>query len=73
MRPNLTNFFEGYSWFKFNNMRLELGMALRFCTIVAKELKLKVKRLCGLILAYVEVAGEKVVGGAFLHPHPEWR
>ena len=25
-----TNFFEGYPWFKFNNLGLALGMALKF-------------------------------------------
>ena len=38
------NFFEGYSWFKFNNLRLTLGMALRFSISVEKGLKLKVRK-----------------------------
>ena len=29
------NFFEGCSWFKFNNLRLALGMALKFYSSVA--------------------------------------
>ena len=40
------NFFEGWSWLKFNNLELALGMALKFCTRVAKGLKRKV---CGLM------------------------
>ena len=35
-------FFGRYSWFKFNNLGLVLGMALKFYTSVAKGLKLKV-------------------------------
>ena len=36
-----TNSFEDCSWFKFNNMELELGVTLKFYTSVAKGLKLK--------------------------------
>ena len=32
------HFFEGWSWLKFNNLRLTLGMALKFYTIVIKGL-----------------------------------
>ena len=35
--------FEGWSWFKFNNLGLALDMALKFYTSVAKGLKLKVR------------------------------
>ena len=57
--------------FKLNNMRIALGIALRFYTIVAKELKLKFKNFWRLILTFVEVAGEKLVDGGqggFLGP-----
>ena len=67
-------FFEGWSWFKFNNLELALGRNLKFYTSVAKWLKLKVKKICGLLLSFVEVTGEKLVGrgGAFFPPpHPE--
>ena len=37
-------FFEGWSWFKFSNLRLLLGMALTFYSCVEKGLKLKVKK-----------------------------
>ena len=36
----LKHFFEGWSWFKFNNLGLTLDMALKFYACVAKELKL---------------------------------
>ena len=42
-----TAFFEGWSWFKFNNFGLALGMALKFCTSVAKVSKLKVSEFWG--------------------------
>ena len=35
------HFFENWSWFKFSNMGLALGMTLAFYTSVAKGLKLK--------------------------------
>ena len=38
-------------------------MALKFYTSVAKELKLKVRKFWGLILAFVEVPGIKLAGG----------
>ena len=47
------HFFEGWTWFKFNNFGLTQGTALKFYTNVAEGLKLKVKKL---------------VGGAFLLP-----
>ena len=60
--------FEGRSWYKFNNVRLALGMALRFYTSLAKILKLKIRKFWGLIPTFVEVTGGKWLGGvAFLH------
>ena len=38
-------------------------MALKFYINVAKGLKLKVRKFCGLSPAFVEVTGEKLVGG----------
>ena len=61
-------FWGRWSWFKFKNLGLALGMT--FYTSVAKGLKLKVRKLWGLIPTFVEFTGEKLVGGAFL-PHPE--
>ena len=42
-----TDFFEGWSWLKFNNLSLVLSMALNFCSCVEKRLKLKVKNVEG--------------------------
>ena len=55
-------FFEGSSWFKFNNLGLALGMALKFYTSVAKGLKLKVTNFGGIIPMFLEVTGEQLVG-----------
>ena len=56
-------FFEVCCWFKFNNLELALGMALKFYTSVAKGLKLKAREFfVGLIPTSVESTGEKVVG-----------
>ena len=46
-------------------------MALKFYTGVEKELKLKVGKLLELILTFVEVIAEKLVGTAFLAHNPE--
>ena len=62
------HFFEGWSWFKFNNLAMVLGMTLKFYTSVAKGLKLKARKFCGLTPPFVEVTGEKLVGLTFL-PH----
>ena len=56
-------FFEGWSWFKLNNLGLALDMALKFYISSAKGFKLKVRRFCGLIGLFVEVTGGKLVGG----------
>ena len=66
-----TAFFEEWSWFKFNNLRMALDMTLKFYASVAKELKLKVRRFWGLISTFAEVTGEKLVGGLLSSPHPE--
>ena len=63
-----TAFFEGWSWFKFNNFGLPPGTNLKFYTSVAKGLKLKVRRFWGLIPTFGEVTGEKLVGGLFAPP-----
>ena len=55
---------------KFNNLGLALGTNLKFYASVAKGLKLKVRKFWGLIPAFVEVTGEKLVGGAFMPPPP---
>ena len=43
-------------------------MALKFCTSVAKGVKLKVKEFLELISTVVEVTGKKMVGGLFALP-----
>ena len=40
-------FFQGSSWFKFNNLGLTLCKNLKFCTSVAKVSKLKVRKFWG--------------------------
>ena len=65
-----TAFFEGRSWFKFNNFGLAVGTNLKFCTSLSKGLKLNVRKFWGLILTFVEVTGEKLVGGGSFLPHP---
>ena len=61
-------FFEEWSWLKFNNLGLALGTNLRFYTSLSKGLKLKVRKFWGLIPTFVEVTGEKPVGGIFASP-----
>ena len=53
--------FEGWSWFKFNYLLLELGITLNFYTIVVKGLKLKFRKFWGIILMFKEVTEEKLV------------
>ena len=60
--PEKPLFFEGWSWFKFINLGLTLGMNVKFYTSVAKGLKLNVREFWGLISTFVEVTGEKLVG-----------
>ena len=42
---------------------LALGRVLKFCTIVTKRLKLKVRKFLRLIPTFTEVKGKKLVGG----------
>ena len=64
-------FFEGWSWFKFNNLGLALGTNLKFCTSVPKGLKLKIGKSWRPNPTFVEVTGEKLVGRLFAHTHPD--
>ena len=59
-------FFEGWSWFKFNSLRLALGTNLTVYTSVAKGLKLKVRKFWRPNPTFVEVTREKLVGGLFI-------
>ena len=63
-----TAFFDGWSWFKFNNSGLALGTNLKFFTSVATGLKLKVTKFWRLNPTFVEVTGEKLVGGTLFIP-----
>ena len=58
-------FFEGCSWFKFNNLGVARGMALTFYLSVAKWLKLKVRKFWRLNPTFVEETAEKLVAEAF--------
>ena len=71
-----TTFFEGRFWYKVNHLGLALGTNLKFYTSLSKGLKLKVRKFWGLIPTFVEVTGEKLVGGwgeggFWPLPHPE--
>ena len=59
-------FFEEWSWFKSNNLGLALDTNLEFYTSVAKGSKLKVRKFLGINPTFVEVLGEKQVGGGGL-------
>ena len=59
----ISNLFEGWSWFKFNNLELALGTNSKCFTSVTNVLKLKVRKFWGLIRTFLEVTGEKLVGG----------
>ena len=63
-----SHFFEGWSWFKFNDLGQALGTNIKFYNSVAKGLKLKVRKFGGLNPTFVEVTGEKLVGGSFYPP-----
>ena len=65
-----TKFFEGWSWFKFNDLGLALGTNLKFYASVVKGLKVKVRKFLGLDPTFVEVTEEKLVGRPFWSPSP---
>ena len=46
-----------------HNLGLALGINLKFYTIVAKGLKLKLRKFLGLIPTFAEVTEEKLLGG----------
>ena len=59
-------YFCGVFWFKFNNLGLAIGMALKFNTNLAERLKLKVRKFWELIPIFLEVIREKLVRGLFI-------
>ena len=50
---------------------LALGMASKSYTSVTKGFKLKVRKFWALILTFVEITGEKLVGFIYKTVHPE--
>ena len=40
-------FFKGWSWFKFNNLRVAMGMTLKFYTSMAKRVETKSQKVLG--------------------------
>ena len=65
------NLFDRCFWFKFNNLRIALGMTFTFYTSVAKRLKLKLRKFLGLIIpTFLEVTG-KTGRENFWLPHLE--
>ena len=60
--------FERRAWFKFNNLGLAQGMALKFYTSMTKGLKLKVRKFWGLIPTFVEVILKKLTARLFAPP-----
>ena len=65
-----TTSFEGWSWLRFSILGLALIMAFKCYSGVAKRLKLKVRKFWRPVLTFVEVTGEKLVGGDFLVSTP---
>ena len=55
-----TTFYEGWYWFRFNNLGLALIMVLEFYCSMAKRLKLKVRKFWGQIPTFEEVTGENL-------------
>ena len=49
-------------------MGLAIGAKWKFYTSVAKGLKLKIRKFCGLIPTFAEVTKEKLVGWDFFAP-----
>ena len=54
----------------FNNLRLAQGTNLKFYTSLLKGLQLKVRKFLRLVPTFIEVTGEKLVGGASPPPPP---
>ena len=61
-------FFEGCSSFKFNNLGVALGIALKFYTSGTIWLEIKCSKFLGLIATFVIVAEEKLVKRPFRSP-----
>ena len=71
LRKNLnrkTDLFKGWSWFKFNNVGLVLGIVLKIYSSVAKELELKTLRANSYVWKYYR---ENTAPGGVFAPHPD--
>ena len=64
-------FFEGYSWFRFNNFGLALGMTLKISSFTGKGLRLKVRKMWRQIPTFVEYTGGKTRKDLFSPFHPK--
>ena len=62
----ITNWF----WFKFNNLGLVPGMALKLNNSVTIALKLKLRIFSGLIPSFGEIRGDKLIEGDGLFAPP---
>ena len=62
-----TAFFEGWSWFKFNNLGVALGTNLKFYTSLSKGSKLKVRKFWRANSYVCRSYRGKTGRGAFLH------
>ena len=54
----IINFFEGFSWFKFNKLGLVLGMVLKFYSSMEKVSELEVTKFWDQLPTFAEVIGE---------------
>ena len=65
------HYFEGWSWFKLNNLGWALDVTLKLYISVAKGLKIKGRRFWGLCPTFIEVTWEVETGRRlFWPPHP---
>ena len=54
----IINFFEGFSWFKFNKLGLVLGMVLKFYSSMEKVSEPEVTKFWDQLPTFAEVIGE---------------
>ena len=65
-----TTFLDGWSWFKFHNFGLALGMTLKLYTSTAKGLKTKFQKVLGTNCYVCRSYRKKLIGGLFVPPPP---
>ena len=61
--PENLFFFEGSSWFKFNNLELAACMTLKFYRSVTKGLKLRVRKFLGKTPKFEKLTEENLARG----------